>query len=345
MRIYILSLVFLTVSLLTGSAQSTTKQVVSRAEQRKQLLEYLMKMAEAQGQKLDTASISDDMLFGLEDKMKPDLNDLGKYSYDIREQGRNARRKAVNALNKFSRITGKVITEDDLFDSKDERDREDNDMVRGQTIFNEKFYEEMRNQLLSQGMDSAEAENIIAIQRQANGELQEGVLDIDTLGVYIETPKRFVQIRANEQSGSMSSGLMIPGQGTQYYNVYFKDATSEHHVKGTVHLKLFFTNDKKQMSEEDKDFNGQYSVNDFVVRKMNHNKYGDRMLATSKAIILGKYKSLLQENSKSVNVRVVKNRDNVYDMYIDAAPGEYCLVRKNKMMNDYDMVVYDFTIE
>ena len=172
-----------------------------------------------------------------------------------------------------------------------------------------------------------------------------GTASNDTLGifaVYADSMQRMEKISHSKVKASGALGSMMTlGLSKTKAKLEFRGKTSPYHFDNAAHFRIYFgTADIAQMAQYYM-FSGSYSIRDFGIAKFEVKK--------NKRLMQGMTVSLINtdigvELSEDVKIKTNELRPGVYDMTVDGAPGEYCIVFTGTGYPGFTGV-FDFTIE
>lgn len=172
-----------------------------------------------------------------------------------------------------------------------------------------------------------------------------GTASNDTLGifaVYADSIQRMEKISHSKIKTSGALGSMITmGLAKTKAKLEFRGKTSPYHFDHSAHFRFYFgATDTSQVAQHYM-FSGLYSIRDFGIAKFEVKK--------NKRLMQGMTTSLINtdmgaELSEDVKIKTNELRPGVYDMTIEGAPGEYCIVFTGTGYPGFTGV-YDFTIE
>lgn len=168
----------------------------------------------------------------------------------------------------------------------------------------------------------------------------------DSVGIYAHiggnlVPMKYIEVKEIERTG--------------YFNPFkdkelslFGGKTSPYQFTGTAHFRIYFTHDRNSISEYYDMFSSDYTIDDFFVVKFKNVSKGRQM--TSAVFHSNRIKGAKYDSSVKVNVE--KINDNIYDVTVEGAPGEYCLTYNINKSGTYEgnkgggsRSVFDFTIK
>lgn len=167
----------------------------------------------------------------------------------------------------------------------------------------------------------------------------------DTLGifaVYADSMQRMEKINHSKvkTSGALGS-MMTMGLTKTKAKLEFRGKTSPYHFDNAAHFRIYFGTTNISQAAQYYMFSGSYSIRDFGIAKFEVKK--------NKRLMQGMTTSLINtdigvELSEDVKIKTNELRPGVYDMTVNGAPGEYCIVFTGSGYPGFTGV-FDFTIE
>ncbi len=168
----------------------------------------------------------------------------------------------------------------------------------------------------------------------------------DSLGIYAvsgdgTTVKMEVNAYDDLATGNALASALTVGLVPMKGDYVFNGATSSHHFRRRAHLRMYFKPAVNPTRAEQIIFDTCYAVTDFRVARMKV-KDDRRLLEAISVNIVKAREGVVYDHDTHVSYRQL--RPGVFDVYIDAKPGEYCLVFSG-IKGNWGGYVYDFTIE
>lgn len=169
-----------------------------------------------------------------------------------------------------------------------------------------------------------------------------GKLKQDSVGIYANIEGKLVAMKHIDANENRITDNTFGSKWILTYN----GSTSNYLFSGRKAIfRIYFTHDKNSISEYYKMFSDNLGVNDFIVCRLN--KKGNKREFVggkfSSAVFSDAHTKSKAEAAKDVKISVKKISDNVYDMTVEGAPGEYCLTWNEKTAASW--TVFDFTIK
>ena len=167
----------------------------------------------------------------------------------------------------------------------------------------------------------------------------------DSVGLFAIKDGQTVRIdRITHQSIKGSGGLASAftlGMAKIKSKLEYKGATSPHHFKGTARFLMYFGTPSSTDMVKLYQFTSAYSPKDFEVAKFEVKKKVRRLTGVT-ASLLGSSMGVSAADGLDVVVREL--RQNVYEVDVAGAPGEYCFIFMANGTNGFGGA-YDFTLE
>jgi len=206
------------------------------------------------------------------------------------------------------------------------------DEIRGYNDSRRKAYAEQKEAFTKAGID---------FSKTAMGKLKQ-----DSVGVYANIGGNLVAMKHIDFKEIERTGYINPFKDKEL--IVFDGKTSPYQFTETAHFRVYFTHDRNSISEYYDMFSSDYTIDDFFVVKFKNVSKGRQM--TSAVVHSNRIEGAKGDSSVKFNVK--KINDNVYDVTIEGAPGEYCLTYNlnksgtgNGMKGSGSKSVFDFTIK
>ena len=254
------------------------------------------------------------------------------------EQAEQARERVKALIKSGVTDLSKILPQHESDDDEDlDDDDEDSaidplagkseDEIRGYNDSRRKAYAEQKEAFAKAGID---------FSKTTIGKLKQ-----DTVGIYTNIGGNLVAMKHIDADENRVTDTTFGSKWILTYN----GSTSNYQFKGAAHFRMYFTHDRNSISEYYKMFSSDLSVNDFIVCKFKikgqkREFIGARNTSAFNYEVHTKSKA---DAAKEVDVKIQKISDNVYDMTVEGAPGEYCLTWNKK--EGASWTVFDFTIK
>lgn len=213
-------------------------------------------------------------------------------------------------------------------------DSQPEEVVRGMNDARRESYEELAKNLALSGHTIEES----GVQHAK----------MDSVGIYASIDGKLVAMKHINYHESTGTGFDNPLAKSKDLLV-FNGKTSPYTFTGKARFRIYFTHDKYSISAYYDMFSSDYVIDDFYVSKFKIVPKGRQL--TSATWNRQHTRAEGAKNDESVKLNVVKVRENVYDMIVEGAPGEYCLTYNLKKgtfggsKNTGSKSVFDFTIK
>lgn len=168
----------------------------------------------------------------------------------------------------------------------------------------------------------------------------------DSVGIYANIGGKLVPMKYTEVKEIERTGYFNPFKDKELS--VFGGKTSPYQFTGAAHFRIYFTHDRNSISEYYDMFSSDYTIDDFFVAKFKNVSKGRQM--TSAVFHSNRIKGAKCDSSVKFNVE--KINDNIYDVTVEGAPGEYCLTYNINKSGTYEgnkgggnRSVFDFTIK
>ena len=252
------------------------------------------------------------------------------------EQAAQARER-VKALIKsgetdISKLLPKHESDDDEDSNVDPLAGKSEDYIRGYNDSRRKAYAEQKEAFTKAGID---------FSKTTIGKLKQ-----DSVGIYANIDNNLVAMKHIDFKEIERTGYTNPFKDKEL--IVFDGKTSPYQFTGSAHFRIYFTHDRNSISEYYSMFSSDYTIDDFFVVKFKQVAKGRQM--TSAVVYSNRIEGAKGDSSVKLNVN--KINDNVYDVIVEGAPGEYCLTYNikhsgaaNGMKNSGSKSVFDFTIK
>lgn len=168
----------------------------------------------------------------------------------------------------------------------------------------------------------------------------------DTVGIYAQTdngyelmePLSFNGMKANALGSALTYGIAKTKMKTEYAG-----ETSPYTFTGKATFRIYFGLVPTNKAQKLYMFSSSaFSIRDVSIAQFNVKKNKRQLTQGSFSIWSGSQTGLKADTSVKINTCQV--RENVYDVEVEAASGEYCFVVNKNGMGGY-MPVFDFTIK
>lgn len=166
----------------------------------------------------------------------------------------------------------------------------------------------------------------------------------DTIGIYATVNGKYQQLepvnysgmKANASGYAFTGGLAKAKTKTQY-----KGITSPYPFKGKAFFRMYFGMVPTNKAARYYMFSNNYTVRDFSIVKFSVKKNKRQLTSATYGLFSG-YSSGVSED-EDVLVTTTEVRDGVYDIEVDAEPGEYGFLFSYNGVGVYQ-AIFDFTI-
>jgi hypothetical protein len=147
----------------------------------------------------------------------------------------------------------------------------------------------------------------------------------------------YVGVKTNALGSALSYGI-----AKTKVKVEFAGKTSPYVFTGKAHFKMYFGMVPASKAQRLYMFSSNYTVRDFSVSKFVVKKNKRQLVQGSYSLWGGSNSGL--ETADDVVVSSTKLKEGVYDVTVNAKPGEYCIVFSVNGVGAYTSV-FDFTIK
>lgn len=197
------------------------------------------------------------------------------------------------------------------------------DVIRARNDARRKAYDVRKEMLKDKGFDENEAR-------------------FDSVGIYAVTNGKLEAMKHIEAD----ENRITPNDFASKWLLTYYGKTSKYSFEGgKAHFRIYFTHDPNSISEYYKMFSSDLTIDDFVICKfkVKGNKREFIGAKNRQALIGYTHVKSKADVAKDVTVSVRKVSDNVYDMTVSGAPGEYLLTWNEKKGSS--QIVFDFTLK
>lgn len=167
----------------------------------------------------------------------------------------------------------------------------------------------------------------------------------DTVGIYAVNDGRYILMEPINFKGVKANFLgtaLTYGIAKSKMKVEFSGSTSPYQFKGNAHFKIYFGNVPANKAARYYMFSPSYTIRDFSVAKFSVKKNKRQLVQGSYSLFSGMNSGL--ETSDDVKIITRPLRDGVYDVEVQATPGEYCFAFTTNGIGGFS-TVFDFTIK
>lgn len=164
----------------------------------------------------------------------------------------------------------------------------------------------------------------------------------DTVGIYAVTSGK---MEAMKHIKDNANRITLNDFASKWVLAYNGKTSNYPFEGGKAQFRIYFTHDRNSISEYYKMFSSELTIDDFVICKfkVKGNKREFVGAKNRQALIGYTHLKSKADVAKDVTVSVLKVSDNVYDMTVTGAPGEYLLTWNEK--SGSSRTVFDFTIK
>jgi len=168
----------------------------------------------------------------------------------------------------------------------------------------------------------------------------------DTVGVYatingnpqLMEPIKYVGMKTNALGSALTYGI-----AKTKLRLVFAGATSPYlFSEGRTHFKFYFGTVPASKAQRYYMFMNSYSLRDFSVSKFVVKSNKRQLTQGSYSIWQGNNTGLETDDAVKISYKTI--REGVFDVTIEAQPGEYCFVFNNNGAGGFN-TVFDFTIK
>lgn len=168
----------------------------------------------------------------------------------------------------------------------------------------------------------------------------------DSIGIYVEINGKYQLLEPLNFSGTkvnaLGSALSYGIASTKIKHVY-DGVTSPYQTTSPAHFRMYFGALSTAKAARYYMFSPAYTIRDFSIAKFEVKKKKQRILESGKVNIWsGTEMGVKKDEQITMNVQQIK--DGVYDIILNAEPGEYCFVFNLNGLGCYNSL-FDFTIE
>lgn len=166
----------------------------------------------------------------------------------------------------------------------------------------------------------------------------------DTVGIYavkdnekvMMDPINFKGIKTNVLGSALTYGI-----AKSKMKVEFSGTSSPYQFTGNAHFRLYFGNVPVNKVARYYMFSPSYTIRDFSVAKFIVKKNKRQLVNSTYSLWTGTQTGVKTDEDVKVITKHV--RDGVYDVEVEAAPGEYCFVFTTNGVGAFT-TVFDFSI-
>jgi hypothetical protein len=159
----------------------------------------------------------------------------------------------------------------------------------------------------------------------------------DSIGIYAVKDGSITKMQPVSYKGTKISR----GFASAKAKLEFDGSAAATKFNGTAVFRLYFGTPAATEMRTLYMFTPMYSVSDFSVGSFEVKKQ-QRLLTTSSVSLAGG--RMGAQDAKGVTVEATQLHDNVYEIKVSGAPGEYCIMHSSKGTGGYSGV-FDFSIE
>uniref|UniRef100_A0AB33JP84 DUF4251 domain-containing protein n=1 Tax=Prevotella sp. GTC17262 TaxID=3236797 RepID=A0AB33JP84_9BACT len=167
----------------------------------------------------------------------------------------------------------------------------------------------------------------------------------DSVGIYADIDGSYQLMESIKYSGVKANALgtaLSYGIAKTKIKVEFAGATSPYVFMGKAHFRIHFGMVPVSKAQRLYMFSSNYTLRDFAVSRFIVKKNKRQLVQGSYSLWGGSNSGL--ETANDVVVSSTKLNEGVYDVTVNAKPGEYCIVFNINGVGAYTSV-FDFTIK
>lgn len=168
----------------------------------------------------------------------------------------------------------------------------------------------------------------------------------DTVGIYaildgnkqLMEPIKYVGMKTNALGSALTYGI-----AKTKLKLIFSGSTSPYLFSNNkAHFRFYFGMVPASKSQRFYMFMGSYSLRDFSVSKFTVKSNKRQLIQGSYSIWQGSNNGLEFDEGVKISYKII--REGVFDVFVEAQPGQYCFIFNNNGAGGFNSV-FDFTIE